>query len=629
MSSHARTNDGTKQAKSQYHHVIPRFILREFQIGPKLSKAQRRKQSKKGSVNEEVRFYSIADGTLSARPIGTVYGVQDLYRDVRNMQDANELEKKLSVLEYAAARVIQDIHRTIDDADPGTFTCSREDLEKLRKFLFIMHYRNDALSLSYFQADHPENAPIRERIQKFGDKLGLRSPGEIWLYFLRYYLDTPHSQIGLDAMTGPNGPDPMAILDPNMDSEQFEAVTYQQHAGMYYLGILQAAPGEEFVLSHNSFGLWEGRVDGFQGLHRLFIISPRIAVLLRLNWLRPEMVSESPKFRAACRSDLVDIKFRPAASSTAITLRSNIDLHTLQTYKMSNAAKKDKFNFNITKLTEKETYAVNSVVLLNTRREGSITFRSPKCMLHTAQKFAKDPDIGCKQERFKYEALIQQLTKDAASTSVHIANSKTPPSLKVTSPSSNTSSAKSSQRSHITPEPIQSMSRAPETKPDITSEIDGVIAEQLGRLVSPTPTDSADYYQRIHTLWTLCSVECEGTKNHPFVCAYRRILAEVVHRFSSGLSEHTISSSKPCLHAKIMSTLSSKQAVFLFITLDKLLSTLGFASDSAELESSIGSTSRSFHTLLEDAVGLGFVSWLAKNYPNILDTLLGKMRIVE
>ena len=47
--------------------------------------------------------------------------------------------------------------------------------------------------------------------------------------------------------------------------------------------IWQAAVGEEFVLTDKSFGLWEGHMNGNRGIHRLFVVSPRIVIVLRFT----------------------------------------------------------------------------------------------------------------------------------------------------------------------------------------------------------------------------------------------------------------------------------------------------------------------------------------------------------
>lgn len=64
------------------------------------------------------------------RPIGKVYGVYSLYKDVSSVKDVNELEEKLSVLEANAAKILHDPHSL-----PGRteHALKRTDLERLRR----------------------------------------------------------------------------------------------------------------------------------------------------------------------------------------------------------------------------------------------------------------------------------------------------------------------------------------------------------------------------------------------------------------------------------------------------------------------------------------------------------------
>ncbi|KAK0431995.1 hypothetical protein EV421DRAFT_1911398, partial [Armillaria borealis] len=147
----ASSNTLSHTHRDQFHHAIPRFILRRFQSGPRKSKAERRKEFQRTREDpDRVLYYDIASGSLDIRSIGTIYGLKNLYRDASNPSNANELEEKLSVLEKDAAVVIEALHSNLAS---GKATLKRHDVERLRKFMFVMHYRN--VGGSYFDPDHP------------------------------------------------------------------------------------------------------------------------------------------------------------------------------------------------------------------------------------------------------------------------------------------------------------------------------------------------------------------------------------------------------------------------------------------------------------------------------------------
>jgi hypothetical protein len=275
----------------------------------------------------------------------------------------------------------------------GTLTLKRNTLNLLRKFLFIMHYRNVACSSKYFQADHPDNARARQWIESFMRAKGIHSAVETWLYVLRYYLDTSHSDIIRDAAEliekyGEEGLSKMMTeshIPP--DIEHYPAVTYQGHADGYFLSIWEAAEGEEFILTHNAFGLWEGAANGFHGLHRIFVVSPRIAIVLRITLLRPE--SKDHINMGLLQSSLLDVNPIPAtyASGEDSLCLPNLSATSFRRYRISQEASNDSFVFKITKLSRLQTLKLNSVALVNVEKTGSLTFLSGENMLRTACVF--------------------------------------------------------------------------------------------------------------------------------------------------------------------------------------------------------------------------------------------------
>jgi len=636
------------------------------------TQAQRKSEFRKtGFVDEKVWFYDIKNGTLHPRPIAGVFGVTNLYRDVRSTQDVDEIEKKFSNLESTAAGLIHDLHHNLDKPQehgrPATFSIVRKDLDRLRKFLFLMHYRNASLSLTYFQADHPDNEFIRSRIEKQGSKLGLNTPREMWLHFMRYYLDTPHSEIGLQVMGFMKAiEDPLELLkklssaDLDVDSDNFEAMTYQSQAGMYYLGVVRAAPGEEFILGHNTFGLWEGHLGDIPHLHRLFVISPQIALLLRLNYLRRDSPSFA-KLYPLCFSNLIDIPIEGARSSAPLV---NSGPEKIQMYKASSQASGDKFEFQIVRLSKQQTYAINSVVLLNTKVDGSLAFLSGDCMRSTVRKFWKDRDPFAREERVKYKALILQLS----SSSEAITGEITPPAGKpiampappqpakvaiarattLSSPSSTFSKGSkaaaskkpTTQSQAVIPSgpasDISGSSSLPTPGPSQGStnstslaDLDDYIFAQIARLRG-VPTPPKKHYEQMHHLWKLCCNDSDEIKSHPFVCEYQRMSCEMIQR-STTLLENPPPSFRAHPQAELVNTMDSGDVEMMVIIMDRYVKMLGFDFDNSDPVGPLENITRkvtevlskAWGVILEDVVTLGFLSWLAKNRHDVLDMMFG------
>ncbi|KAG2108944.1 uncharacterized protein F5147DRAFT_576304 [Suillus discolor] len=404
LTGEAQKTDGLLSPRApttwQYQHFIPRFILRRFQVGPVKSKTERQQEFRRTGVDPEyVHYYDIATGSLDFRPIGKVYGVLNVYQDVRDTHNINRVEEKLADLERHAASIIMDLHQALPQS---TFTLKRRLLELLRKFLFIMHYRNVSYSGTYFQADHPENAGGRQWIESFMKAKGIDSAVGVWLHFLEYYLDSSHSDIMRDAAKlvekyGEEGLQNMMFqshIPPHL--EHFPAYTYHTHANNYFFSIWEAAEGEEFILTQEAFGLWEGLADGQPDLHRIFIVSPRIALVLRHIALRPEMKAYIK--RVSLASSLLNVNPAPPTPIYASGKNGPHIEHvnfqsatSLARYRSSQTGANDSFVFKIAKLSRRQTLELNSVLLVNMKPTGSLTFLSRGSMLRTARAFRSLP----------------------------------------------------------------------------------------------------------------------------------------------------------------------------------------------------------------------------------------------
>ncbi|KAF8968083.1 hypothetical protein BDZ97DRAFT_1655377, partial [Flammula alnicola] len=383
--------------KDQYQHYIPRFILRYFQD----AQIQPRCARKSGIDKDTILVYDIPNQTFEPQPVGKVHGIVNMYRDHRNTQNVDHLEQGLSRLENDAARVIRSIHQAID-AKRDVVTMKRKELVTVRKFIYLMHYRRTSLIPSYFDENDPESGPLREYYKFLQKKHGLRTQNDIFLFGMKYILETSHHEMvnATEALWEKYGMKDFAMMlrtrvDPDI-IDNFFAVDYATMADMLFLSIWQAAEGEEFVVANNSFGLWEGAIDGQPAIHRLFIVSPKIALILRQTIFANEEVMPSLLSQGAVvNSSLTDIPSVPASSTHANFTRPRGDdaavMRALAAYRVTPAAQEDVFTFKITTLTKKQTLALNHVVLLNVLDNGNVTFASPAAMQRTVESYLQSP----------------------------------------------------------------------------------------------------------------------------------------------------------------------------------------------------------------------------------------------
>ena len=314
---------------------------------------------------ECISVFDLETGVLESRPIGRVYGQVNFYQDKGNDENRNHLEEKLAFLENNSARIITDIHASLPS---GEVVLARKDSEVLRKFLFLMHYRSDTISRTYFQEDHPGNAQAKGWIRNFKKKRNFTSDAEVWLDGIDYYLETPHHAILAHSKENKEagGTESMITMmiggEIDIDMPHYHAEAYTNFVNNYFLAVWEAADDSEFILGHNAFGLWEGTFLGVKKLFRIYVVSPRVVLVFKTNISRHMFPSVEGD------STLTDI---PIAKPIPRYIRSfpppgqfsPEDVKEFQAYVSSTEAQQDTFMFKITKLSQSQTYLINQIVL--------------------------------------------------------------------------------------------------------------------------------------------------------------------------------------------------------------------------------------------------------------------------
>ncbi|RHZ47780.1 hypothetical protein Glove_567g27 [Diversispora epigaea] len=272
-----------KEKKGPYHHYIPRFILRNFAI----DNYERVFVSSKKIFNQHQKFwlnkrkgellqtYDRTENKLGFSLIPKTYGYENMYKDL-NHEDAENVEKKLAKLEGQSSKVIRDII----EASKGKshIILLRKDLEDLRKFLFIMNYRNPYRRIQY--TDKIFDPITWSMVENFMKEHNLQSPPEVWLQNVREILESPHE----DVKDNPR----IFVLD---------RTDYRTRMIDCFLAIWQAGDNDEFMVTSNSFGIFEGinfeihkDIGSFQfAFHWFYVISPKLILVLCHSAFRKEI----------------------------------------------------------------------------------------------------------------------------------------------------------------------------------------------------------------------------------------------------------------------------------------------------------------------------------------------------
>ncbi|KAF8349609.1 hypothetical protein F5887DRAFT_947085 [Amanita rubescens] len=286
-----------------------------------------------------------------------------------------------------------------DSLPRGRFQIERRDLHALRKFIQIMRCRKQTL---YFDDTHPDNSMSAEFLNNPREGEGLNNGIEVWLHFLAYFLRTPHQDLVDRAHRFEHKVDLNMMFRSIFD---FIANSYNHLASDFHLGVVEAADGTEFVMSNNSFGLWEGKMDGFPDAHRLFIVSPRVALILLSNLIAEDAPRSSS---IIVHSALIDIPIKRVEIHFS-NGRVDMSVDELLHHQASAASQRDEVHFEITKLTERQTQNVNATTLLNANTSGSITFLSKDAMHKTVEKYVGLSGPLVAENRSLFVSLMDQL----------------------------------------------------------------------------------------------------------------------------------------------------------------------------------------------------------------------------
>lgn len=415
--THALKKNGPAEC---HYQQIPLFVLRRYQVDAGRHKVQ----DAAARAHDYIYIYNTASRTLDTRSIAEVHGgFNRLGRDASDAYNAEHLEDKLSQLEQHASRMTQRIH---DSISLGELTLTRASMGSLRKYLFLANLRPQVCA----ESPAISHVSSREQLKEYGRTQGLRTPTDIWLHFMQYILDTPHDEI--DAVGAAwlhddrsmnqvlSAPD---LDDPNI-VENFEAIVYQQQSLMYYVGIWEAAETDEFVLTPDVFGFWEGCLVSHPDfpLHRVFVISPRLAIVLRANFMRGVAMLDG-QFRASSRSDLAGL---PLEGPTATYDGDPVDVDA-----RAQEAQMNSFSVKITKLSPEQTLAVNAVALQRTHRNAPLTYTSKTMMVRTIRDYLRRATARDYPNKDSYTALVEQLVRRSPVASTRTTNS---PAVVSTSP---------------------------------------------------------------------------------------------------------------------------------------------------------------------------------------------------
>ncbi|CAG8655007.1 11715_t:CDS:1, partial [Paraglomus brasilianum] len=375
--------------EDQYHHYIPRFLLMNFAINNYgrifvgndkllLYKEKKHKQNFKDWNKKEalLQTYNKEKGQIINSLVGKTYGYMNMYKDLNN-KDVMYVEKELSKLEGKASLTVRRIinaSQTENEID-----LVRKHLENLRKFLFIMNYRN-CHRWSQFANEKFDSftwALLREHMEEHK----LKKAHEVWLQNIRGILETPHKDI-------------------KDDSRIFsvDRTDYQQRMVDCFLVIWQAGDNDEFIITSNGFGIFEGfsgvgPVGPFQlAYHWFYVISPKLVLVLCTHGT--EIIGSmfgKKSILANAPHPLAKVKYAPISESSHSTGGTAFD--ELLRCEGLERTENDTLTLPFAKISSDTVSLVNSILLNETEPDLILTFLSPSYLYKAIVKYDKYKEV--------------------------------------------------------------------------------------------------------------------------------------------------------------------------------------------------------------------------------------------
>jgi hypothetical protein len=280
--------------KSQYHHFIPRFILRNFvhppnqPIAPSKRSGKAAKHKKKFSRNyNEPMVYAVdlskSEAEIIESPVSRILGITDMYRDFANASNQHYLEEELSKLESRAGSIVSNIRKQFEEGKTEVWM-TRSDRNTLRKFLFIMKYRGSSMHVRFYhQNAEAYSSNDKERLLRYMDERRFKKPVDVWFDNIKGILELKMDAEGnwMDKLRERIYPD--------------DANWCIMHMQMMYLALCTPVnEDDEFLLTENAYSIHEGpvssRIDPNTGelamtayteYHKFAVISPKLIMVLR------------------------------------------------------------------------------------------------------------------------------------------------------------------------------------------------------------------------------------------------------------------------------------------------------------------------------------------------------------
>ncbi|WZH50157.1 uncharacterized protein QYS62_011399 [Fusarium acuminatum] len=433
---------------SQYHHFVPQFLLRNFahdfepkdcteskasgESGKKKKKQKNRPSLDSGKLkrypgDKVVNNVNLLQTpfVIDESPVKRILGLTDMYRDKNGAtkKEQHEVEEMFSKMESQAQRVFRKITKALEDGDKAV-CLPRSERDLIRKFLFLLKFRGSMFHKRFYH-EVVENYWANDKVmfRQYMRDHGFTRPIQVWLESLKTIM----------------------TLEMDPEGEWMDKIKQQMYShdanwlivhvqGMYMAICIPSNPDDEFILTDNSYNVFEGpnhfaqdvqtgEVHGVADVnfHEFAPVSPRLMIVLR-HFLLPvpeeDHDPEIREFRETMRytsvddifgvdtkSSLEDLPIRKARNSYSKIVNGRV---IRVEGKHGSYTKDDKFYFSLFPVGRDHVNRLNKILLENSSHCSRIVFGNQASFLRTLEYYMTAPKgiTGCDAD-----AIVVQLRK--------------------------------------------------------------------------------------------------------------------------------------------------------------------------------------------------------------------------
>ncbi|CAO3567940.1 unnamed protein product [Mortierella alpina] len=378
--------------KSQFHHYIPRFILKTFAdnfsvdttevirdtSSPNSSEFKRVKPNKNRRSDRpryDINVYRVKDHTTNPTDVAKAYGADDMYRDIAEV-DCMKFEKLLAKHECTAATFIRQTW-----AEGTDLSMTRAQLMDMKRFLVVMMYRSENRRSQYFNQKFDPLTAFS--VKKHMAHNRLPSVQAVWFENLKWIIETSVEDIMSEfkklLFARAESAQPMAPISPYLGPiHSSELQDFGCMMGLTIACVWQAEEGSEFILSEGCFGSWEGVPGAW--FHNFFIVSPRLAIVLVSRTYLEQRTQNKPYWTSMFGDKL---HAYPETVYKRGPPPTNLNLMNLEAFSTPD----DVFKYKRIVVPKEEVYKVNSIFL--DARQESLTYKSQVSMYKSLRYYDK------------------------------------------------------------------------------------------------------------------------------------------------------------------------------------------------------------------------------------------------